>query len=127
MKVFLIISKYKQKLIDISVNLNKEYFDASIYLDMIWKDRRLKWDRDKYNGIHSIRVSTAEVWKPDLEVMNRVQDFPLVDEKMPRIGDSRIGDPRFDDGRFRSHDGPRRSGSTTGDYSTVTLLARLRG
>ena len=89
MKVFLIISKYKQKLIDILVNLNKEYFDASIYLDMIWKDRRLKWDRDKYNGIHSIRVSTAEVWKPDLEVMNRVHDFPLVDEKMPRIGDSR--------------------------------------
>ena len=89
MKVFLIISKYKQKLIDISVNLNKEYFDASIYLDMIWKDRRLKWDRDKYNGIHSIRVSTAEVWKPDLEVMNRVHDFPLVDEKMPRIRDSR--------------------------------------
>ena len=70
------------------VNLNKEYFDASIYLDMIWKDRRLKWDRDKYNGIHSIRVSTAEVWKPDLEVMNRVHDFPLVDEKMPRIRDS---------------------------------------
>ena len=53
---------------------------------MIWKDRRLKWDRDKYNGIHSIRVSTAEVWVPDLEVMNRVHDFPLVDEKMPRPG-----------------------------------------
>ena len=68
------------------MNLNKEYFDASIYLDMIWKDRRLKWDRDKYNGIHSIRVSTAEVWVPDLEVMNRVHDFPLVDEKMPRTG-----------------------------------------
>ena len=75
-----------QYLLHISVNLNKEYFDASIYLDMIWKDRRLKWDRDKYNGIHSIRVSTAEVWVPDLEVMNRVHDFPLVDEKMPRTG-----------------------------------------
>ena len=87
MKVFIQTNLFKMNRGNL-VNLNKEYFDASIYLDMIWKDRRLKWDRDKYNGIHSIRVSTAEVWKPDLEVMNRVHDFPLVDEKMPRIRDS---------------------------------------
>ena len=38
------------------VNLNKEYLDATIYLDMIWKDRRLEWNRENFGGIHRLRV-----------------------------------------------------------------------
>ena len=71
--------------IRVDFELCKEYLDATIYLDMIWKDRRLEWNREEFGGIHRIRVAHEQVWIPDLEVMNRIHDFALTEEKLPRV------------------------------------------
>ena len=51
---------------------------------MIWKDERLIWTKEEFGGIHNIRANPYEIWIPDLEVMNRIHDFPLTDEKLPK-------------------------------------------
>ena len=72
--------------------------DATISLSLKWKDTRLQWKaqvsyytigyqitvsyyiKDNSN-IQNIKVDTDNIWRPDLEVVNRVYDYSHIDEK----------------------------------------------
>ena len=66
------------------LNLNQEYLDATIAVSMQWYDPRLMWDKDKNGMVQTIRARLDEVWTPELLIVNRIHDFPKVDENVPK-------------------------------------------
>ncbi|XP_077999700.1 neuronal acetylcholine receptor subunit alpha-5-like [Glandiceps talaboti] len=46
-----------------------------------WKDLRLQWDPEKYNGTHTVRIPVDGIWKPDIYCMNSIvateRKFPV--------------------------------------------------
>ena len=77
------------------INLNEEYMDASIIITMEWYDPQLSWKTGKsstssgdgmnYTTISSIRADKNQVWVPEIEVLNRVNDFSPTDEKQRQL------------------------------------------
>ena len=58
--------------------------DASIVVDLEWVDKHLRFDEwlktsDGYTN--SIRADRSQVWVPEVEVLNRVEDLSTKDEK----------------------------------------------
>ena len=51
---------------------------------MQWYDPRLMWDKDQNGMVQTIRARLDEVWTPELLIVNRIHDFPKVDENVPK-------------------------------------------
>ena len=66
------------------INLNEEYFDATIALSMRWEDKRLRWQPAAFGNVRTIKALREEVWIPELSIVNRVHDFSAIDEKVPK-------------------------------------------
>jgi len=56
-------------LLSLDVNEDKGTLEIDAWLRYRWSDSRLKWD-NKTNGIDVLRVSLAEIWKPDITLYN---------------------------------------------------------
>ena len=60
------------------IDISGQFMDATIDLIMTWNDPRLKWDPADFGGVTSIRALQDEVWIPELNVVNRINDFSQV-------------------------------------------------
>jgi len=56
-------------LLSLDVNEDKATLELDAWLRYKWMDSRLRWDNSS-NGINLIRVSPAEIWKPDITLYN---------------------------------------------------------
>ena len=54
------------------VNLDelKEVFETMGLLSIKWRDERLVWDPDDYNGTRAVHAFQNEVWKPEILLSN---------------------------------------------------------
>ena len=65
--------------------------DASIIITMEWMDRGLSWETEQVSkakeavNINSIRADKSQVWIPEIDILNRVNDFPHGDEKLNQL------------------------------------------
>ena len=77
--------------------------DASIIITMEWMDRGLSWETKQASktgtpqygsrerkakeavNINSIRADKSQVWIPEIDILNRVNDFPHGDEKLNQL------------------------------------------
>ncbi|KAL8177037.1 UNVERIFIED_CONTAM: Acetylcholine receptor subunit beta [Gekko kuhli] len=54
----------------ISVDEKNEQLTTKVYMDLTWTDYRLTWDPADYEGITSVRITSDNVWLPDIVLMN---------------------------------------------------------
>lgn len=54
----------------ISVNEREQIMTTNAWLTQEWNDYRLKWDPGKYEGIHTLRISSRHIWLPDIVLYN---------------------------------------------------------
>jgi len=50
---------------------NNGVLSLAMWLKMSWRDHRLAWDPQYYDGINIIRVSPESLWKPDIALFNK--------------------------------------------------------
>ena len=41
-----------------------------MWLRMYWTDEKLVWDPTEYGGIEALRIPNADVWNPDVVLLN---------------------------------------------------------
>lgn len=67
-----------------SVNEKDQTFSASIWISMVWEDRRLKWDPDSYKEITTIQTTSKYVWIPSsVCIFNEVTNDKCLTEEKP--------------------------------------------
>ncbi|CAF0836400.1 unnamed protein product [Adineta ricciae] len=54
----------------ISVVEKEQVLKTNVWLQVKWHDYQMKWKREKYGGIQSIRVPPSQVWTPDIVLFN---------------------------------------------------------
>ncbi|KAK6493617.1 neuronal acetylcholine receptor subunit alpha-9-II [Huso huso] len=47
---------------------------AYLWIRQTWYDAYLKWDKDDYDGLDSIRIPSNLVWRPDIVLYNKADD-----------------------------------------------------
>jgi len=65
--------------LDVNLGLAPTWFEldshgvltATMWLKLTWRDYRLSWLPDRHENISMIRISPAEVWKPDIALYNK--------------------------------------------------------
>ena len=50
------------------------YFEMVTWLGISWKDHRLTWDPKDYGGIETIYMKRDRVWKPDVILVDYIND-----------------------------------------------------
>ncbi|KAL4227437.1 acetylcholine-gated cation-selective channel [Mactra antiquata] len=45
------------------------------WLEMGWKDERIGWNKDEYNGLEVVRLPAKLLWLPDIVLYNNADDF----------------------------------------------------
>jgi len=48
-----------------------QILSAYLWIRQSWYDAYLKWDKDKYDGLDSIRIPSSLVWRPDIVLYNK--------------------------------------------------------
>ena len=43
---------------------------SSVWLRMVWNDRRLQWNQSDYGNVSLIHLSPDKIWRPDVLVYN---------------------------------------------------------
>ncbi|XP_010296154.2 neuronal acetylcholine receptor subunit alpha-9 [Balearica regulorum gibbericeps] len=51
-----------------------QILSAYLWIRQSWYDAYLKWDKDKYDGLDSIRIPSNLVWRPDIVLYNKADD-----------------------------------------------------
>ena len=41
------------------------------FIFKIWKDERIQWDKDNYNGLEVVRLPALKLWLPDIVLYNK--------------------------------------------------------
>jgi len=54
----------------ISVVEKTEEVTTSVYITASWKDYRLQWDPDDYEGLKESRIPSQRIWRPDIVLYN---------------------------------------------------------
>ena len=54
-----------------SVTEKIEEMTSSVYLTLSWRDLRLSWKPEEFNGISQIRIPSDAIWKPDFALHNK--------------------------------------------------------
>lgn len=44
---------------------------AYLWIRQVWFDAHLKWNKDDYEGLDTIRIPGSNVWRPDIVLYNR--------------------------------------------------------
>nr|XP_057935696.1 neuronal acetylcholine receptor subunit alpha-10-like isoform X2 [Doryrhamphus excisus] len=47
---------------------------AYLWIRQVWLDAHLKWSRDDYDGLDTIRIPSSYVWRPDIVLYNNADD-----------------------------------------------------
>ncbi|XP_012811629.2 neuronal acetylcholine receptor subunit alpha-9 [Xenopus tropicalis] len=56
------------------VDERNQILTAYLWIRLSWYDAYLKWDRDEYDGLDSIRIPSNMVWRPDIVLYNKADD-----------------------------------------------------
>nr|CAD7575149.1 unnamed protein product [Timema californicum] len=56
---------------------------TNCWLTQIWTDHHLKWNVSDFAGIKVIRVPYQRVWRPDVILYNKTQEFLPTDTEFP--------------------------------------------
>jgi hypothetical protein len=62
------------KLVNYDLEEKAAEFKIHGFLSMKWKDPRLNWSADAYEGLKSIHLPNARVWLPDIELYNSAEN-----------------------------------------------------
>ena len=63
------------------LSLSGEYIDATIAASMTWTDFRLQWSPTTFANVMSIGIDPGHLWTPDIDIVNRLNDFAPSAEK----------------------------------------------
>lgn len=44
---------------------------AYLWIRQVWFDAHLRWNKDDYDGLNTIRIPGSYVWRPDIVLYNR--------------------------------------------------------
>lgn len=44
---------------------------AYLWIRQVWVDAYLKWNKDEYDGLDTIRIPSSYVWRPDIVLYNK--------------------------------------------------------
>lgn len=44
---------------------------AYLWIRQVWFDAHLKWNKDDYDGLDTIRIPSSYVWRPDIVLYNK--------------------------------------------------------
>ena len=44
---------------------------AYLWIRQVWLDAHLKWNKDDYDGLDTIRIPSSYVWRPDIVLYNK--------------------------------------------------------
>lgn len=44
---------------------------AYLWIRQVWVDAYLKWNKDNYDGLDTIRIPSSYVWRPDIVLYNK--------------------------------------------------------
>uniref|UniRef100_A0A4W3IBR4 Cholinergic receptor nicotinic alpha 9 subunit n=1 Tax=Callorhinchus milii TaxID=7868 RepID=A0A4W3IBR4_CALMI len=56
------------------IDERNQILTAYLWIRQIWFDAFLTWDRDKYDGLDSIRIPSSYLWRPDIVLYNKADD-----------------------------------------------------
>ncbi|KAM4810077.1 neuronal acetylcholine receptor subunit alpha-9 [Rhinophrynus dorsalis] len=56
------------------VDERNQILTAYLWIRLSWYDAYLKWDKDEYDGLDSIRIPSNMVWRPDIVLYNKADD-----------------------------------------------------
>ncbi|KAK3851244.1 hypothetical protein Pcinc_042090, partial [Petrolisthes cinctipes] len=48
---------------------------TNVWLDQEWVDELLRWDKNDYNGLVTIRLPCEKIWLPDIVLYNNADDY----------------------------------------------------
>lgn len=66
------------------VNEKDQSFETSFWLNLLWKDWRLKWNSSNYRGISEIQTTSKNVWMPSsICIFNEMSEKKCFTEEKP--------------------------------------------
>ncbi|XP_062611295.1 neuronal acetylcholine receptor subunit alpha-10-like [Saccostrea cucullata] len=56
------------------VDEKNQVLTTNVWLDQEWKDEKLVWDPNEYNGLEVMRIPCRKIWLPDIVLYNSASD-----------------------------------------------------
>lgn len=57
--------------VDIFQDERNQILTAYLWIRRVWVDAHLKWKKDDYDGLDTIRIPSSYVWRPDIVLYNK--------------------------------------------------------
>ncbi|XP_068173321.1 neuronal acetylcholine receptor subunit alpha-10a isoform X1 [Antennarius striatus] len=58
----------------IDMDERNQILTAYLWIRRVWVDAYLKWEKDDYDGLDTIRIPSSYVWRPDIVLYNSADD-----------------------------------------------------
>ncbi|XP_069017371.1 neuronal acetylcholine receptor subunit alpha-10a isoform X1 [Embiotoca jacksoni] len=58
----------------IDMDERNQILTAYLWIRQVWVDAHLKWDKDDYDGLDTIRIPGSYVWRPDIVLYNNADN-----------------------------------------------------
>ncbi|KAM9801066.1 neuronal acetylcholine receptor subunit alpha-10a [Neosynchiropus ocellatus] len=58
----------------IDMDERNQILTAYLWIRQVWVDAHLKWEKDDYDGLDTIRIPSSYVWRPDIVLYNNADD-----------------------------------------------------
>ncbi|XP_057694273.1 neuronal acetylcholine receptor subunit alpha-9-like isoform X1 [Corythoichthys intestinalis] len=58
----------------IDMDERNQILTAYLWIRRVWLDAHLKWSKEDYDGLDTIRIPSSYVWKPDIVLYNNADD-----------------------------------------------------
>uniref|UniRef100_H3DFQ4 Cholinergic receptor, nicotinic, alpha 10a n=1 Tax=Tetraodon nigroviridis TaxID=99883 RepID=H3DFQ4_TETNG len=58
----------------IDMDERNQILTAYLWIRRVWVDAHLKWNKDEYDGLDTIRIPSSYVWRPDIVLYNNADD-----------------------------------------------------
>uniref|UniRef100_A0A8C6WTC0 Cholinergic receptor, nicotinic, alpha 10a n=1 Tax=Neogobius melanostomus TaxID=47308 RepID=A0A8C6WTC0_9GOBI len=58
----------------IDMDERNQILTAYLWIRRVWVDALLRWDKDEYDGLDTIRIPSSYVWRPDIVLYNNADD-----------------------------------------------------
>ncbi|KAM8768588.1 neuronal acetylcholine receptor subunit alpha-10a isoform 2-T3 [Acanthopagrus schlegelii] len=58
----------------IDMDERNQILTAYLWIRQVWLDAHLKWNKDDYDGLDTIRIPSSYVWRPDIVLYNNADD-----------------------------------------------------
>ncbi|XP_054459514.1 neuronal acetylcholine receptor subunit alpha-10a [Anoplopoma fimbria] len=58
----------------IDMDERNQILTAYLWIRQVWVDAHVKWNKDDYDGLDTIRIPSSYVWRPDIVLYNNADD-----------------------------------------------------